>query len=469
MSTLRSSASTSSTLSTFALAALAATMASTVLFAPQVLGDGDSWWHLATGQWMLDHGRIPDRDVFSYTMAGRPWIAQEWLSQLLMAVAYRAGGWSGVMILFALAVSLTVMLLGRHLGRWLEGLALVLAVAIAMALLAPSLLARPHLLALPVIELWCAGLVIARAENRPPSPGLLLLMLLWVNLHGSFPVGLILAAFLSVEATLADRRMAGAWFGFTAVAAMTTLMNPSGFAGALFPYRLVNSAALADIIEWQPVQLRDLPPILPVLILLAYLFILRGLRLRFWRMVILAGLITEAMLHDRNQMLLGIVGLLAIAPDLGRCFGVLRPRGHGERWQGVVPAALAVALVCGIRVGYPLQRGDDTVSPVTALAHVPPSLRAQPVYNDAALGGYLIHAGVRPFIDGRAELYGAVFMARYQRAITRPGPLFAEQLAQYDIRWAIVDARSRAAPLLAGLPGWSCAYRDATAALFVRR
>ncbi len=468
MSALRSSGSNSPMMFTLALAALAATMAATVLFAPQVLGDGDSWWHLATGQWMLDHGRVPDRDVFSYTMAGRPWIAQEWLSQLLMAVAYRAAGWSGVMILFALAVALTVMLLGRHLGRWLEGLPLLLGVGIAMALLSPSLLARPHLLALPVMELWCAGLVIARAENRPPAPGSLLLMVLWVNLHGSFPVGLLFAALLSVEAALADRRMAGAWFGFTAIAVLTTLLNPSGIAGALFPYRLVNSAALADIIEWQPVQLRDLPPILPVLALLAYLLIFRGLRLRFWRMVILVGLIAEALLHIRNQMLLGIIGLLAIAPDLGRCFGVLRQRGHGERWQGAMPAALAVALLCGIRVGYPLQRGDDAVTPATALAHVPSALRALPVYNDPALGGYLINAGVRPFIDGRAELYGADFMARYQRSITRPGPLFAEELARYDIRWALVDARSRAAPLLASLPHWHRRYADHSAIVYVR-
>lgn len=468
MSALRSSASSFPQLAPLALAALAAVMAGAVLFAPPVLGDGDTWWHLATGQWILAHGRVPDRDVFSYTMAGQPWLAQEWLSQLLMAVAFRGAGWSGVMILFALPVALTVMLLGRHLGRWLESLPLLLAIVIAMSLLSPSLLARPHLLALPVIELWCAGLVIARAENRPPSPGLLLLMVLWTNLHGSFPVGLVLAALLSIEAAFADRRMAGAWFSFTLVATLTTLLNPSGIAGALFPYRLMNSGALVDIIEWQPVQLHDAPPIVPVLILLAYLLILRGFRPRFWRAVIFAGLIVEALLHVRNQMLLGIVGLLVIAPDLGRCFGVLRQRGHGERWQGAVPAALAVALLCGIRVGYPLQRGDDSVTPATALGHVSPALRALPVYNDAALGGYLIYAGVRPFIDGRAELYGAGFMTRYQHAITRPGPFFAEELAQYDVRWALVGARSAAAPLLATLPGWTCTYRDATSILFVR-
>ena len=111
------------------------------------------------------------------------------------------------------------------------------------------------------------------------------------------------------------------------------------------------------------------------------------------------------------------------------------------------------ALFPGLRLGY---------------AVVPPALRSAPVYNDAALGGYLIFVGVRPFIDGRAELYGAAFMARYQKAISGPGSLFADEIAQYHIRWAVVGVRSSAAPLLAALPGWSCAYRDATAALFIR-
>lgn len=450
------------------VAALAAIMVAVVLFAPQVLGDGDSWWHLATGQWMLAHGRVPDRDVFSYTMAGRPWIAQEWLSQVLMAVAFRLDGWSGVLILYALAVGATMVLLGRHVGRWLQPLPLMLSLVLATALLSPSLLARPHLLALPVMELWCAGLVIARAENRPPSPILLVLMVIWTNLHGSFPVGLGFALVLSIEAALADHRAAAPWFGFAALAALVALLNPSGLDGVLFPFRLVNSGALADIIEWQPARLSDVPPIMPAIALVAYLIAMRGFRPRFWRAVILFGLLAEALLHVRNQMLVAIVGLLAIAPDLGRCLGVMRQRGRGEQRGGVVPFALASALLCGVRVGNPLDRGDDAVTPASALAQVPPALRALPVYNDAALGGYLIYSGVRPFIDGRAELYGAAFMARYQRAIIQPGSLFTEELAQYDIRWALVGARSRAAPLLAALPHWHRRYADHTAIVYVR-
>src|ERR1700761_547495 len=77
-------------------------------FAPQLFNDGDSWWHLAAGQWMLAHGAVPKSDIFSFTMAGKPWDAQEWLSEILMALVFRLpsplGGWSGLHLLFGFAI-----------------------------------------------------------------------------------------------------------------------------------------------------------------------------------------------------------------------------------------------------------------------------------------------------------------------------------------------------------------------------
>jgi hypothetical protein len=450
----------------FLIVALAAGMVAAVLFAPPVLGDGDSWWHLATGLWILDHRSIPYADQFSYTRSGQPWIAQEWLAQVLMAAAYRIAGWSGVMILFASAVAATTFLLGRHLRRWLPPLVVLPALIIALSLLSPSLLARPHLLALPVMELWCAGLVIARAEDGPPPLPLLLLMVLWANLHGSFPVGLVFAALLACEAALADARRGGVWFGFVVLACLATLINPNGLAGTQFPLRLIDSGAVADIIEWQPARLQDLEPVFPVLLLLAYLLLVRGFRPRLWRALILAGLVAEALLHIRNQMVLGIVGVLTIAADLGRLSG--GPGAPDDRRMALPALAVALVALFGLRLAFPLVRGDDAVTPKTALALVPPALRARPVYNDAALGGYLIFSGVRPFIDGRAELYGADFMRRYQAAITEPGPGLARELEQYGVAWAIVATDSRAVPLFAAMPHWHRFYGDRHAVVFTR-
>src|SRR5258708_1092966 len=88
------------------------------LFAPPLLNDGDTYWHIATGEWVLRNGTVPHIDPFSYTLAGSPWVAHEWLSDVLMALAYKAGAWNGVVMLFGGAIALTFGLLARHLTRW---------------------------------------------------------------------------------------------------------------------------------------------------------------------------------------------------------------------------------------------------------------------------------------------------------------------------------------------------------------
>ena len=51
-----------------------------VVFNPRALNDGDTYWHLASGAWMLDHRQVPHADPFSFTPFGQPWGAHEWLS-----------------------------------------------------------------------------------------------------------------------------------------------------------------------------------------------------------------------------------------------------------------------------------------------------------------------------------------------------------------------------------------------------
>src|SRR5438270_10363964 len=72
-----------------------------------LLGDPDSHWHVAVGNWILTHGTVPTVDTFSFTFAGQPWIAKEWLSQVLMAGAFNLAGWGGVTALAAAALGIT--------------------------------------------------------------------------------------------------------------------------------------------------------------------------------------------------------------------------------------------------------------------------------------------------------------------------------------------------------------------------
>ena len=108
---------------------------------------------------------------------------------------------------------------------------------------AGSLLARPHLLALPLLEMWTAGLIIAREEGRAPSWKLLPLMVLWANLHASFLIGLLLIVPFALEAVQEESRTRGAalrgWGVFAGLALLAAMLSPYGISGLIFPFKLM--------------------------------------------------------------------------------------------------------------------------------------------------------------------------------------------------------------------------------------
>ena len=117
----------------------------------RLLLDPDTQWQITVGQWILDHRAVPETDVYSFTMRGQPWISTQWLAQVVYAKIYLWFGWSGPVVLAAGASAATFALLARFLSRRLSDSAALVFVTVAVALTAPHILARPHVLVLPVM------------------------------------------------------------------------------------------------------------------------------------------------------------------------------------------------------------------------------------------------------------------------------------------------------------------------------
>src|ERR1700760_930252 len=235
----------------FALFAALAGFALTA-FAPGVLNDADTYWHIRTGEWMIAHRTILHTDPFSYTSAGAPWHTAEWLSEVTMAWAWHAG-WAGLHLLFATAAALTAGIVGYFVRRRAALFPSLLTVTLCLCCVTGGLLARPHLLALAPLAIWTAGLVAACEEDRAPHWWLVLVMPLWVNLHGSFAFRLALAGVLAVEAVMEakDRETAALHGGFfLATATTSALLSPFGIEGLVFPFRLTAMHGIAYIGEW---------------------------------------------------------------------------------------------------------------------------------------------------------------------------------------------------------------------------
>jgi hypothetical protein len=435
-------------------------------FAPGLLNDGDTYWHIRAGEWMIAHGAVLRADVFSYTAADAPWHTQEWLAEILMALGWR-GGWPGVHLLFAAAAALTAGVTGFFVRKRVDFVPALLAVVLGLACVTGSLLARPHLLALPLLAIWTAGLAGAREKNRAPSCWLIAVMPLWANLHGSFAFGLALAGTLAAEAVIetSDRKKAiTGWGIFLLGATAASMLTPFGIHTLLFPFQLSAMQGLAHIGEWQASDFSTLSPF--AIALLAALFVLGSGKVKVpaFRLLILIGLVWLALAHGRHQMLLGVAAPILLAPSLARAWPA--------REQTAAPLAAALAglglvVLIAARLLMPVTRGDDAVSPVTALARVPRFVRETPVLNDYSFGGYLIWNGIKPFIDSRADLYGDIFLQNYASLTAPDKDALAATLTYYHVRWTIFRREAPVVKLLDATPGWHRFYSDKLAVVHV--
>jgi len=440
-------------------------------FSPGLLNDSDTYWHIRAGEWMLAHHQVLRTDVFSYTAAGTPWHTQEWLSEILMAQAWGAGGWPAIHLLFAACAALTAGVVGWFVRARVDFVPALLAVVLGLACITGSLLARPHMLALPLLAVWTAGLVAARDQNRAPHWALIAVMPLWANLHGSFAFGLALAAALALEAMIEsakknDGREGAAlrWGLFLIAAIAASTLPPFGVQTLLFPLHLMTMGGIGHIGEWQASDFSHISPFAIALLVLIGALATGSVRMSWPRLLILLAVLWLALSHGRHQMLLGVTAPILLASALATPWPAT---GRDSKTHFAALAAAGFTLLLIARLATPVVRSDDPVSPVTALNHVPRFVRETPVVNDYAFGGYLIWNGIKPFIDSRADLYGDIFLENYA-ALTAPDKdALASTLAYYHARWTIFRADQPVVKLMDATPGWKRFYADKLAVIHV--
>lgn len=458
--------------------------------ARRLLLDGDTLWHIGAGQWMFQHRTIPTSDPFSHTMSGTAWTAHEWLAEILLAAAHDAGGLVAVIALVAAAFATAIALLTRFLLRHLEPIYVVMFAAFAVMLSAGHLLARPHVLAMPLMVLWIAGIVKARDEGRLPRLWLLPVMVAWANMHGGFTLGLVIAAAFALEAVLAagrGRRIAAArsWAGFLVAAVASALLTPHGPQGLYFTWHvLVDSGfALQRIAEWRSPDFRDFGPLELWLLggLAAALY--QGLRLPAVRLLVLLGLLHLALKHARYMELLGLLPPLFLAAPLAaqwRDSQRNKPQfsGADRMFARLTPPAGSAAILLAVVIAVFLPLGyqrvvaldmPESVAPKEALKAAMDARVQGPVLNLYAWGGYLIYAGVPPFIDGRADMYGDAFFKEYVSAVEpKSAGALQKLLDKHRVTWTLLPPESPAVALLDVAPSWRRLYGDNTAVVHIR-
>jgi hypothetical protein len=454
---------------------------------PGLLGDPDTYWHIVTGRWIIAHHAIPHVDLFSNSLQGAPWVAQEWLAEIIFAPLYDGFGWNGPMLATALAFAATLAILTRALLRYLEPVHALAGMATSWGLALPHLLARPHVLTLPVLVLWFAALASARSENRAPPLWLAGLMTLWANLHGGYVLGLVFAALFAGEAVLAapSRRARLAvlrqWAPFLALTLAASLITPNGIDGVLFPWKLMQMKfALSVLIEWQSPNFQSVQPLEIWLMLALFACLSLGVKLPWTRVAMLLLLLHMSLAHQRHAEILGLVAPLLVAEAIAKQLRRHRQAAASNlddifaglsgkpSLAGLLGALSIFAVLSAVYVAHPIARAPDSYTPAAALQAAEDAHVTGPVMNDYGFGGYLIFEGVAPFIDGRADLYGDDFLKRYVEATRGVTGDLPKMLDQYHTGWTLFAANTTAVTLMDHLPGWRRLYADETSVVHVR-
>ncbi len=454
-------------------------------FTPEV-ADSDTWWHLKTGQYILQTHHLPDPDPFAFTTknAGAAYpdepivrhfnLTHEWLSQILFYLAYAAGGFTGL-ILFRAAMllgvcALTGLIAHRRTGSFYWSVAAAVATGgIAMHYVSD----RPFLFSFVLTAATFAILEYRRYLWALPP-----MFLFWANVHGGFFLGWIILGvycadaviFRGAKLTPEDRKL----FLISAISVAVSTLNPN----FLEPLRMTmlyrQSKLQVRLWEWQHTALYPIDWFQAMLFACPICLLLAGRRARFTDWIVYLGFGFAAFWAVRNVMLFGIVAPFIIASYFP--------------WKRPLPAmgefAAAGLLVLGLGTvvaqgSTPQFRAADWKYPWGAAKFLEDHHVQGPIFNSYLQGGFLIWKlwpQNQVFIDGRA-LSDKVFDDFQKIAFNYAGSDPRQMLDRYGINTIVLDGFEftsgepmRLVPVLAlSKPvQWHLVYWDATATVFMR-
>jgi hypothetical protein len=439
--------------------------------------DPDVWWHLKTGQYIAEHKGVPHTDPFSYTRAGEPWVAHEWLTELMLFELERAVGWGGLIVVFAAVLGAAFFLLYLRCGP--DPFAAGVAVLFAAWATMPLWGVRPQVVSLLLTSLWL--LLLERSERDLKLLWWTLpLTLLWVNLHAGFALGLALSA-LFLAGEWVERWLGRSQTSTPRLRTATLILfldllivplNPNGLRLFSYPIETLRSAAMQSYIaEWASPNFHyaEYWPFLLVVLGTFAAFNWSGHKVRPRDLLLLLASLYVGLCSIRLMPLFVLIAVPLVSQRLGgKPTGrpqKLRPPASLPLLNGLI--VLAMAAFAGVHIFQVIQRqpqAEVQTFPTRAVAFLQthPSGR---IFNHYDWGGYLIwrlYPATPVFIDGRADLYGKGLLDQFADTYQFKGA-WQQTLQRWRIDTVLVPADSALATGLRNSPGWTVSYEDAQA------
>lgn len=449
--------------------------------------DPDLWWHIKSGQNILATHHWPTTDPFSYTVAGQPWLAYEWLGDVLIASAAKMAGLQGLeMLLFVLGSAVVLALYAYGTLRSGSSKASAIAALLLSQLAFLNFNLRPQMLGylfLVVLLILLERFRQGKTRSLWLAPAL---FLVWINTHGSWVIGMG-TLFVYWMSGLMDFQMGGMiakkWsvpeqrqISLVFLLSLAVLpLTPYGTELAAIPFRIGAAIPISEatIVEWFPMPFNEIGGKFFLVLLLAFFAVQIAYCLR-WRLEELAlWLFGTAMACIHVRFLLIFVPFFT--PLLAITFALWVPRYSRGKDKYVLNVIIMACVAVAIFHYFPSRAYlEDKVSnafPVRAVAYMREHPVPGPLFNNYGFGGYLLWTGQKVFIDGRSELYeqGGVLFDYMNIMLLKPGARGI--LRNYGIQSCMLDRKrdESLVTFLSALPEWKRIYADDLTIIFVRQ
>lgn len=480
-----------------------------------ILRDPDTAWHIRTGDYILTQMTVPTADIFSHRKLGQPWIAHEWLSDVVFAAIHRVAGLNGLVVFSAFVIAVTFVLLFRLVETCRCNILITSSVTILSAVTTSiHWLARPHLLSFCLIVIWYAALESHQQEPKRHHYFLFpILTILWANLHGSFLLGFVLLSiyglgnflhlFISSPEAPIYKQKCLSLSAIGIASFLASLVNPYGYHLLLFPLEILNaSEAMNEISEWQSPNFHRFGSFELYLLLLVVTFLTAKKKTTLIEAGVILFSIHISLVAKRYIPLFAILMAPVLARRLDNLYHTLASHASSpwlvqtiqrrvvefvDRFQSfnlklrsqVLPFALlvvvtAITLNGGHVFGKTLlaYKFHGGLYPIRAVEFLKKNPLPGNMFNYYAYGGYLIYSffpdpRYRVYVDGRAIVGGADYYTDYLD-VTYLTPRWKELLQRDRVNWVLYPAKEGFSIFLLESPAWKLIYSDGEASIFIK-
>jgi hypothetical protein len=463
-----------------------------------LLGDGDTGWHIRAGQYILAHHAVPTQDLFSFSRAGAPWFAWEWLTDVMYAALFQVGGLKAIVLVAGLMIGIFATIVLRYtLWRGANMLVALFTTLLAAGASSMHFLARPHLFTLLLVPICFWVLEADRREKTRWIWALIPVTVVWTNLHGGFVIFLACLALLVVGTALE------AWFGdglrwrnasryglLLLGCSLASLINPYGVQLHVHIFEYLRADWIKNIVqEFQAPTFRTEGQLQYEALLLAGLILVGFLvrERRFTEALWILFLAHASLISVRHAPIYATVAAPFIACQLSEWWSASAARmkksqalrilyqmgadlSPGFRRTSVWPAVFIVALVL---TDAPIKWPRDFPSEVfpTAMIHQHAGLVASGrLLTTDQWGDYIIYSYYprqRVFVDGRSDFYGEALANQYLHLLQGAYD-WREIMGRYGFDVALLPVSWPLSSLLKQDPSWSVVADDHNSVLFRR-